>query len=97
MNGKKIEDLSEQEFRGMLDHMASEEFDRLTVAQFFDVLAAMEEDEPREAIERRATVKEGQLAFLEPTPLPTHGNQIRIGDKCVVITLVPEEVSSAAP
>lgn len=95
MKGKKIEELSEQEFRGMLDDMASEEFDRLTVAQFFDVLAAMEEDEPRETIELRATVKEGQLTFLEPAPLPAHGNEIRVGDKRVVIKLVPEEVSSA--
>ncbi len=97
MNGKKIEDLSAQEFRGMLDYMASEEFDHLTVAQFFDVLAAMEEDEPRETIELRATVKEGQLIFLEPTPLPAHGNEIRFGDKRVVIKLVPEEASSLAP
>jgi hypothetical protein len=51
MNGKKIEELSAQEFRGMLDYMASEEFDRLTVAQFFDVLAALEEDEPRARVE----------------------------------------------
>jgi hypothetical protein len=58
MNNKKIEDLSEQEFRGMLDYMVSEEFDRMTVAEFFDVLAAMEEDEPRQMIELRATVKE---------------------------------------
>jgi hypothetical protein len=94
MNRKKIEDLSEQEFRGMLDYMASEEFDRLTVAEFFDVLAAMEEGEPRETIELRATVKEGQLTFLEPAPLPAYGNQIRVGDRRVVIKLVPEEMSS---
>ncbi len=94
MNNKKIEDLSEQEFRGMLDYMASEEFDRMTVAEFFAVLAAMEEDEPRQTIELRATVKEGQLNFLEPAPLPAYGNQIRVGDRQVVIKLVPEEMGS---
>jgi hypothetical protein len=41
-------------------------------------------------------VKEGQLTFLEPAPLPAHGNQIRIGDKRVIITLVPEEASRVA-
>jgi hypothetical protein len=41
-------------------------------------------------------VKEGQLTFLEPAPLPAHGNQIRIGDKRVVIKLVSEEASSGA-
>jgi len=44
MRGKKIEDLNEAEFRGMLSYMASEEFDEMTVKEFFDVLAEMEED-----------------------------------------------------
>jgi len=42
-------------------------------------------------------VKAGQLAFLEPAPLPAHGNEIRFGDKRVVIKLVPEEASNVAP
>jgi hypothetical protein len=41
--------------------------------------------------------KEGQLTFLEPAPLPAHGNEIRVGDRRVVIKLVPEDVSRAAP
>jgi hypothetical protein len=97
MNSKKIEELSVPEFRGMLDYMASEEFDHMTVAQFFDALAALEEDEARETIELKATVKEGQLTFLEPALLPAHGNAIRFGDKRVAIKLVPEQASSVAP
>jgi hypothetical protein len=80
----------------MLEYMASEEFDRLTVAEFFDALAAMEEDEPIETIELRATVKDGQLTFLEPAPILAHGNEIRLGDKRVAIKLVPEEASSVS-
>jgi hypothetical protein len=91
MSGKRIEDLSEQEFRGMLDYMASEEFDRMTVAEFFDALAAMEEDEPRETVELTAKVKDGKLTFIEPAPLHAHGNEMCFGGKRVVIKLVPEE------
>ena len=95
MNNKRIEDLSDQEFRGMLDYMASEEFGRMTVAEFFDVLAAMEEEELCERLELKAAVKDGQLTFIEPAPLYVHGNEIRLGNKLVVIKLVPENVSEA--
>lgn len=40
-------------------------------------------------------MKDGQLTFLEPAPLHVHGNEIRFGDKRVIIKLVLEEVSSA--
>jgi hypothetical protein len=74
--------------------MASEEFDHMTVAEFFDVLAAMEEDEPRETLEFKATVKDDRLTFLEPAPLPARGNEIYWGDKRLVIQLVPEEAGT---
>jgi len=58
MEGKKIEDLNEEEFRGMLSYMASEEFDEMTVSGFFDVLAEMEEADEAEVLELTAAVHE---------------------------------------
>jgi hypothetical protein len=98
MTEKTFTDMSGEEFESLLDRMQTEEFGDLTTDEFFTALSALAETEtPRETIELRATVKEGQLTFLEPAPLPAHGNQIRIGDKRVVIQLVPEEASSGAP
>lgn len=86
MRSKKIEDLNEAEFRGMLSYMASEAFDEMTVNQFFDVLAEMEEAEA-EVVELTAHVDEGQLVLEQPAPVPVAGNEIRFGDKRIVIKL----------
>jgi hypothetical protein len=89
--------MSGEEFESLLAKMQTEEFGDLTTEEFFTALSALAETEtPRETIELRATVKEGQITFLEPAPLPTHGNEIRIGDRRVVIKLVSEEASSGA-
>jgi hypothetical protein len=96
MTEKTLADMSREEFESLLDRMQTEEFGELTTDEFFTALSALADVEtPRETIELRATVKEGHLTFLEPAPLPTHGNEIQFGDKPVIITLVPEEVGSA--
>jgi hypothetical protein len=96
MTEKPLADMRREEFESLPDRMQTEEFGDLTTDEFFTALSALAEAEtPRETIELRATVKERQLAFLEPAPLPAHGNEIRVGDRRVVIKLVPEEVSSA--
>ncbi len=87
MKGKKIEDLDEAEFRGMLSYMASEEFDNMTVSEFFDVLAEMEEADETELVELTAHVEEGQLILEQPAPVPVAGNEILLGDKRIVIKL----------
>jgi hypothetical protein len=97
MTEKTFTDMSGEEFESLLAKMQTEEFGDLTTDEFFTALSALAEIEtPRETIELRATVKEGQLTFLEPAPLPAHGNEIHVGDKRVVIKLVPEEASSGA-
>jgi hypothetical protein len=97
MTEKTLADMSREEFESLLDRMQTEEFGELTTNEFFTALSALADAEtPRETIELRATVKEGQLTFLEPNPLPAHGNEIRVGDRRVVINLVPEEASSGA-
>jgi hypothetical protein len=96
MTEKTLADMSGEEFESLLAKMQTEEFGDLTTDEFFTALSALAETEtPRETIELRATVKGGQLIFLEPAPLPAHGNEIHVGDRRVVINLVPEEVGSA--
>jgi hypothetical protein len=87
-------DLTTEEFQQVLAQAASPDFHDLTVEDFFTALAAIDEEETRETLEVTATVKDGQFTFLEPAPLYAHGNEIRFGDKRVVIQFVPEEVSA---
>lgn len=86
-------DLTEEEFQQMLSQAASPDFHDLAAEDFFTALAAIDTEELRETLELKATVKNGELTFLEPAPLYTHGNEIYFGDKRVVIKLVLEEAS----
>jgi hypothetical protein len=93
MTNKTLAGMNREAFESLLNRMQTEEFGDLTTNEFFTALSALADAEtPRETIELRATVKEGQLTFLEPAPLPAYGNQIRVGDRRVVIKLVPEEM-----
>ena len=87
--------LTAEEFQQALTNAASPDFHDLSADDFFTALAAIDEETdaetPGETLELTATVKDGQLSFLEPAPLPAHGNEIRFGDKRIVIKLVPEE------
>ena len=87
MIDKKIEDLTEPEFRGMLSYMASDEFDRLTLSEFFDVLAEMEETEQSDIMELTGHLEGGQLVLEEPAPVPVSGNEIQVGGRRIVIKL----------
>jgi len=95
MAEKTFAEMSSEEFEALLDQMQTEEFGDLTTEEFFAALSALVEAEtPRETIELRATVKEGRFTFLEPAPFYARGNEIRFGDKRVVIQFAPEEVSA---
>ena len=87
MRVKKIEDLNKEEFQGMLSYMASEEFDKMAISEFFDVLAEMEEADEAEVVELTAHIEEGQLVLEQPAPVPVAGNEIRFGNKRIVIKL----------
>ena len=89
---KTFSGLTAKEFQQVLINSVSPDFHDLTAEDFFTALAAIDQEEPHETMELRATVKDGQLIFLEPAPLHVLGNEIRWGDKRVVINLVLEEV-----
>lgn len=93
---KNLGELSTQEFEQMMDKVAAPDFHDLSTEDFFAALAAIDAEIPQETLELKANVTNGQLIFLEPAPLHAHGNEIHLGDKRVVIKLVPEETSKAA-
>jgi hypothetical protein len=88
--------LTQEEFEHVVAIAASPDFHDLAAEDFFAALAAIEEEEPCETLELTATVKDGQIIFLQPAPLYAQGNEIRLGDKRVVIKLLPEEMGNAA-
>ncbi len=93
---KIFSDLTPEEFEQVITNALSPDFHDLAPEDFFTALAAIDEEEPRETLELTAAVRNGQIAFLEPAPLHARGNEIRLGDKRVIIKLVLEEAGSAA-
>ncbi len=88
--------LTAQEFEQVMNQVATPDFHDLATEDFFTALAAIDAETPHETLELTASVSNGQLIFLEPAPLHAHGNEIRLGDKRVVIKIVPEETAEAA-
>ena len=80
------DDLNSATLQEMTDVMLSEDFDKVTVTEFFGVLAAMDEAEA-ETVELTAHIENGQLTLDTPAPLPVTGNEIRVGNKRIVIKL----------
>jgi len=70
-----------------LSYMVSAEFDRLTVSEFSDVLANMEETERSDVLELTAQLERGQLVSEEPAPVPVAGNEIQVGGRRTVMEL----------
>jgi hypothetical protein len=87
MSEKRLEDLTQEEFQGMLDDMQGDDFDRVTVTEFFGALAAIDEAE-QEVIELTARIESGKLVLEQPAPLPVSGNEIRVDNKRIVIKLL---------
>ncbi|MFQ6044181.1 MAG: hypothetical protein ACE5PV_25280 [Candidatus Poribacteria bacterium] len=83
----KIEELSNEEFKQMLENMSNDEVDKITASDFFGVLAALEDEEAEEIIELRGKVENGAFVFEEPAPIPVFGNAIKIGNKRIIVTL----------
>jgi hypothetical protein len=89
-------DLTGEEFDEVIAAFGSPGFHDLAPDVFFTALAAIDKEPARETLELTATIIDGQLNFLEPAPLYARGNEIQLGDKRLVIKLVPQEVNAAA-
>ncbi|MGH9845226.1 MAG: hypothetical protein ACREEM_41445 [Blastocatellia bacterium] len=86
MNDPRLDELGAEEFQAMMNGLLSNDFDKVTPADFFGALAAMDEVEP-ETIELTAFIKNGELVLDQPAPLPVKGSEILIADKRIVIRL----------
>ena len=92
MDEKTFEELTSEESDKLIETMLSEDFGELTLNEFFTALAAIDEEEPREVIELTGSVKDSQFVFQEPAPLRVKGNEIQLGDKRIIIKLLPEAI-----
>ena len=86
MSDRSLEELSPDEFQEMTDGMLGEDFDKITPAEFFGALAAMDEVE-EETIELAGHIEDGELVLEQPAPLPVNRNEIRVQNRRIVIKL----------
>jgi len=86
MNDPRLDELSAEEFQAMMNGLLSDDFDKVTPADLFGTIAAMDEVEP-EVIELTAFIKNGELVLDQPALLPVKGSEILVNDKRIVIRL----------
>ena len=88
MNEKRLGELTEQEFTGMMDFLLSEEFDQMPASEFFGTLQAMDKAEAP----RRVIVK-GRVQGVRFIPHAVEGatledDHIRINKNSIVEILI---------
>jgi len=86
MSDKRLEDLCPDKFQGMMEDLLKDDFDKVSVTEFFGALAALDEGEA-EVIELNAHVEGGELVLEQPAALPVAGSEIRVNNKRIVIRL----------
>jgi len=86
MTDKRLEDLTPDEFQGLMEGLLSDDFDKVTVTESFGALAAMDEAEP-EVIELTAHIEDGELVLEQPAPVPVTGSEILVNNKRIIIKL----------
>jgi hypothetical protein len=84
---KKLEEMTEEEFEAVLDNLARPDYGEFTDEEFFGALAAMEASEPTERIELIGTVTADGVIFEPTDGVRVRGNEIWVGDKCLIVTL----------
>jgi anthranilate phosphoribosyltransferase len=81
-----LADLTREEFEALTDAFADPEYGELSPAEFGAVLAALDAADS-DVIELTGEVHYGTLVLDTSAPLPVKGNEIRLGDKRIRITL----------
>lgn len=93
MSDPRLDELTPDEFQGIMDNLLSDEFDQMTVTEFFGSLAAMDETEP-EVIELTVHLENGELVLDQSALLPVTGSEILVDNKRIIIRLrEPVQVS----
>jgi len=88
MNEKRLGELTEPEFTGMMDFLLSDEFDRMPASEFFGTLQAIDKAEAP----KRVVVK-GRVQGVKFIPHAVEGatledNRIRINKNSIVEILI---------
>ena len=92
---KHFGNMTQSEFQQLADHILAPDFHDLTAEEFSTALAAIDEEGPHQTIELQATINQGQLRFLEPSPLGAHENELWWGGQRIIINLVAESAAQA--
>ena len=84
---KTFKDLSNAEFRQMLENLAEDEVTDLPASKFFEALAAIDAANPQPVLELTGRVVGGELVLNEDASVPVDGNEILLGRQRVVINI----------
>jgi hypothetical protein len=88
---RTFKDLTNEEFRSLLENLDDEALTDLPDSTFFEALAAIDEAGRQQVVELTGKVLSGQLVLSGSGLLPVAGNTIRVGNQTIVITLEPLE------
>ena len=66
MNAKAWDDLTPEEFEGVLDHFSERDDDDISLSTFFATLAAIDQEKREQVIELEWEVVDGQLSLTGP-------------------------------
>jgi hypothetical protein len=88
MMEKSWEDMTEEEFEGLLAGVQKDEFEQVTAEEFFSVLAAMDRaDVAAERIRLKGRIENGQFVFAKSDQVRVHGNELWVAGKRIAIEL----------
>ena len=84
---KTFKDLSNAEFREILENLTEDEATDLPSSKFFEALAAIDATNPQPVLELTGKVVGGKLVLDADAPVPVDGNEILLGRQRVVINI----------
>lgn len=84
INEKRLGELTEQEFTGMMDFVFSEEFDRMSASEFFGTLKAMDEADAPERVVIKGHVEGDKFIPHTVEGATLEGDCIYVNKKAIV-------------
>jgi len=87
MEQKTFKDLSNEEFRQLLENLTEDDATDLPDSKFFEALAAIDAASQQTVLELTGKVVGGKLILSENAPVPVKGNEILLGRHRLVINI----------
>jgi len=88
MNEKRLGELTEQEFTGMMDFVFGDEFDQMTAAEFFGTLKAMDRAEAPERVLVKGHIEGNRFIPHAVEGATLEGKHIRTNKEAVIEILL---------